>query len=75
MASESREIGEGRESVAVEYVGEEIEMAFNGRFLEDGVQSIDGEKVVMGISEPLKPGIIKEKGQDDFMYIIMPIRL
>ncbi|MEW6555532.1 MAG: DNA polymerase III subunit beta [Actinomycetota bacterium] len=75
MASESREIGEGKESVAAEYTGEEMEIAFNGRFLEDGVQSIDGEKVVMGISEPLKPGIIKEKDREDFTYIIMPIRL
>ena len=75
IASESREIGEGRESITVEYAGEEVEIAFNGRFLEDGVQSIDGEKVVMGISEPLKPGILKEKESEDFMYIIMPIRL
>jgi DNA polymerase III subunit beta len=75
ITSESREIGEGRESVAVDYVGEEMEIAFNGRFLEDGVQSIDGEKVEMGITEPLKPGIIKEKGMEGFMYIIMPIRL
>jgi DNA polymerase-3 subunit beta len=75
MASESREIGEGKESVAVVYSGEEIEIAFNSRFFEDGIQCIDGDKVVMGMTEPLKPGIIKEKEAEGFMYIIMPIRL
>jgi DNA polymerase-3 subunit beta len=75
MVSESREIGEGKENIAAVYSGEEMDIAFNSRFLEDGITSIDGEKVVFGISEPLKPGIIREKDGDDFMYIIMPIRL
>jgi DNA polymerase III subunit beta len=75
LASESREVGEGKESIAATYDGEEMEIAFNSRFLEDGVLSIDGEKIVMGISEPLKPGVIKEKEKEDFMYIIMPIRI
>ena len=75
LLSESREVGEGKEKVAASYDGEDIEIAFNSRFLEDGIASVDGEKVVLGISEPLKPGIIKEKEGEDFMYIIMPIRL
>lgn len=75
LLSESREVGEGKERVEAKYEGEEIEIAFNSRFLEDGITSIDGEKVVLGISEPLKPGIIKEKEGEDFLYIIMPIRL
>jgi DNA polymerase III subunit beta len=75
VSSESRDIGEGKENVSVVYTGDEIEIAFNSRFLEDGIQSIDGESVILGMSEPLKPGIIKEKDMEDFMYIIMPIRL
>jgi DNA polymerase-3 subunit beta len=75
MTSESKEVGEGKENVTVEYMGEEIEIAFNSRFFEDGIQCIEGERVVMGMSEPLKPGIIKEKESEGFLYIIMPIRL
>lgn len=75
MTSESREVGEGKEKIDALYDGEEINIAFNSRFLEDGIASIDGEKVVLGISESLKPGVIKEKEEEDFLYIIMPIRL
>ncbi len=75
MSSESRDVGEGKEMIGVEYGGEELEIAFNCRFLEDGIQCIEGEKVLLGMSEPLKPGIIRETESDDFMYIIMPIRL
>ena len=75
LMSESREVGEGSEKIPSSYSGEEINIAFNNRFLEDGITSIDGEKVVLAISEPLKPGIVREKEDEDFMYIIMPIRL
>lgn len=75
LASESREVGEGKEEIEVSYNGEDMEIAFNSRFLEDGITSIDGEKMVISITEPLKPGIIKEKDGEEFMYVIMPIRL
>ncbi len=75
MVSESREVGEGREEIAAVYEGEDMEIAFNSRFLEEGIISIDGEKLVISITEALKPGTIKEREGTDFMYIIMPIRL
>ena len=75
MESESREVGEGKEKITAVYTGEDIEIAFNSRFLEDGIISIDGEKMMICITESLKPGIIKEKEGEEFMYIIMPIRL
>lgn len=75
LNSESRDIGEGMETLAVEYHGEPVTIAFNGKFLEDGIASTDGESVVIGINEPLKPGVIKKKEGDDFIYIIMPIRI
>jgi DNA polymerase III subunit beta len=75
IVSESREVGEGKEKVAAAYNGEEMNIAFNSRFLEDGINCIDGESVILGLSEALKPGIIREKEDDGFLYIIMPIRL
>lgn len=75
LVSESREVGEGKEVIAAECDGEEMSIAFNGRFLEDGITSIDGDTIVLGMTEPLKPGIIREKEGDDFVYIIMPIRI
>jgi len=75
ISSESREVGEGKENVSAAYSGEEMEIAFNSRFFEDGITCIDGTSVVIGMSEPLKPGIIREKEGEDFLYIIMPIRL
>ncbi|MBC7252845.1 MAG: DNA polymerase III subunit beta [Actinobacteria bacterium] len=73
--TESRDVGEGKETLEVDYKGDPVTIAFNGKFLEDGITSIEGDTVVVGVNEPLKPGLIKEKGREDFMYIIMPIRI
>lgn len=75
LNSESKDVGEGREIIPIDYEGEAVTIAFNGKFLEDGVNSVEGEVVVIGINEPLKPGVIKEKDKEDFIYIIMPIRI
>ncbi|MDY6795606.1 MAG: DNA polymerase III subunit beta [Actinomycetota bacterium] len=75
LFSESRDVGEGSEKIDAQYGGAEIEIAFNCRFLEDGVTSMDGERFELGVREALKPGIIKEREGEDFIYIIMPIRM
>ena len=75
MESGSREVGEGREEIEAVYDGEQMIIAFNSRFLEDGITTVDGENIVLEISEPLKPGIIKGGGGEDLIYIIMPIRI
>ena len=75
LTSESRDVGEGSEKIESQYGGAEVEIAFNCRFLEDGITSLEGERFELGIREALKPGIIKEIEGEDFLYIIMPIRM
>lgn len=75
LEAESREVGEGKEEVKSVHQGEEINIAFNAAFLEDGLQALEGEKALICVNEPLKPGLVKEKEGDGFRYVIMPIRL
>lgn len=75
LEGESREVGEGKEELEVLQQGEDINIAFNASFLEDGLQSLEGEKALIGVNESLKPGVVTEKEGADFKYIIMPIRL
>jgi DNA polymerase-3 subunit beta len=69
-------VGEGFEVVAeAEYRGEPMVAAFNPRFLADGLESVDTDKVVMEFADPLKPAVVKAEGRDDFVYLVMPVRL
>lgn len=75
VVSESKEVGEGREEMEVVYGGPNLTIAFNSKFLEDGIMSVAEERVLLNVTEPLKPGLIRGKESEDFQYVIMPIRI
>lgn len=70
-----QEVGEATELLKGEYTGEDMTIAFNTRYLTDGVTAVDDEKVVIETSDPLKPGLIHGAESSDFRYLLMPVRL
>jgi DNA polymerase-3 subunit beta len=70
-----QEVGEETELLDGEYIGEDMTIAFNTRYLTDGVVAVDDDKVVIETSDPLKPGLIHGAGSDEFRYLLMPVRL
>jgi DNA polymerase-3 subunit beta len=74
VSAESQDVGTARESIPVQYSGEDLEIGFNPEFLEAGVAAIKESPVYLRFISPLRPGLIKAAG-DDFLYLVMPIRL
>ncbi len=70
-----QEVGEATELLEGEYVGDDMTIAFNTRYLTDGVNAVDDEKVVIETSDPLKPGLLLGAEKRDFQYLLMPVRL
>ncbi len=70
-----QEVGEATELLAGEYTGQEMTIAFNTRYLTDGVAAVDDDKVVIETSDPLKPGLLHGAESTDFRYLLMPVRL
>jgi DNA polymerase III subunit beta len=69
-------VAEGWEAVAdAQYSGEPMVAAFNPRFLADGLEALDTERAVLEFSDPLKPALVKGEGRDDYVYLVMPVRL
>jgi len=57
------------------YEGEPMVVAFNPRFFNDGLDGIDEEKVELEVIDPTKPAILRPAGGEDFIYLLMPVRL
>jgi DNA polymerase-3 subunit beta len=74
VSAQTQDVGEARESVPVQYSGETMEIGFNADFLRDGLESVADETVRLKLISPLRPGLIHGES-DDFLYLIMPIRL
>ena len=70
-----QEVGEETEHLDGEYTGEEMTIAFNTRYLTDGVNAIEGDDVVLETSDPLKPGLLHGADGAAFRYLLMPVRL
>ncbi len=75
IKSESPELGENEVSLEARVEGEGEEIAFNGRFLLDFLQNSKAEEIEIGLGGSLAPGSFREKGNEDFLYIVMPINL
>jgi DNA polymerase-3 subunit beta len=75
VAAETPEIGDASEAMPAPYSGEALEIAFNPQFLIEGVESIETEELAVQLSSPLRPGLLRPVGSEDFSYLVMPIRL
>jgi len=74
VSSQTQDVGEARESLPAQFSAEPLEIGFNAEFLRDGVESVVGEQVRLKLISPLRPAVLQGEG-DDFLYLIMPIRL
>jgi DNA polymerase III subunit beta len=73
ITANSPEVGEARESLAVNYKGKEIAIAFNPRYLIDPLNSLTEDEIFFELIDELSPGVIKINGP--FLYVVMPMRL
>lgn len=73
LTANCADVGEGKVSMPVNYVGEKLEIAFNPFFFLDILRHSKDETVNLGISDAYNPGIITDSTTS--LYIIMPMRL
>jgi DNA polymerase III subunit beta len=69
---------EGNERMKCQYDGEDMQIAFNARFLIEMLSATDSDEVRMELSTPTKAGIIKpqEQGEnEDVLMLVMPLML
>ena len=74
VSAQTQDVGEARESLPVAYTGEALEIGFNAEVLRDGLESVTDETARLKLISPLRPGLLHGES-DDFLYLIMPIRL
>jgi DNA polymerase-3 subunit beta len=69
------EVGQNVGDLDASVEGEQMEIAFNGRYLIDMLNVIGTEQVVLEATNPSRPGILKPVGDDNLIYVIMPMHI
>ncbi|MBA3361616.1 MAG: DNA polymerase III subunit beta [Acidimicrobiia bacterium] len=71
-----QDVGGEVEHLDAEFVGvDEITIAFNPRYLGDGVAAINGDNIRIQIIDPLKATVLDNGESDGFVYLLMPVRI
>jgi DNA polymerase-3 subunit beta len=73
ITANSPEVGEARETMAINYKGKELAIAFNPRYLIDPLNALTEDEVFIELIDELSPGVVKINGP--FLYVVMPMRL
>src|ERR1019366_7605077 len=73
ITANSPEVGEARESLAINYKGKEMAIAFNPKYLIDPLNALTEDEVFFELIDELSPGVLKINGP--FLYVVMPMRL
>lgn len=69
------EIGNVHENIEAEQDGDNINIAFNSKYLLDGIKVIDSENIELLFMGSLNPCIIKPINDIDYTYLVLPVRL
>jgi DNA polymerase-3 subunit beta len=73
ITANSPEVGEAKETLAVNYKGPELAIAFNPKYVIDPLNALVNDEVFMELIDELSPGVLKINGP--FLYVVMPMRL
>ena len=66
---------EAEEEVEVDYTGEDMEIGFNVNYLVDALNAVGGDEVTLGFVDSNSSCLLREPGNDDCQYVVMPMRL
>lgn len=67
--------GEISDDVPVEYAGQAIDIAFNARYLLEGLASLDDKNILLKLTDNLSPGLIQGVDEARHLCVVMPMRL
>ena len=75
LVAVTQDVGQAHESLDAKYEGTELTVAFNPDYLLQGVEVLEGDEVLIETVDSLKPALARSPEHDDFLYLLMPVRV
>ena len=63
------------EEINIELEGDDIQIAFNSKYLLDVLKIIEDEYIYIEFMTSINPGLIKPEEDKDYQYLILPVRI
>lgn len=75
LSVETRDVGSGREVISVSSSGEDLEFAFNIKYLMDGLKALPTNEIQMEVHTATSPIIFTPLGSLKMTYLVMPVQI
>jgi len=75
LSVEAQDVGSGQESVAAQISGDDMIVAFNIKYLMEGLKALPSSEIQMHLNQPLTPVIFTPVGGLKMTYLAMPVQL
>jgi len=66
---------EAEEEVEISYSGDDIEIGFNVNYLLDAFGAIESDEIVLAVVDGNSSCLLRDPGNDECKYVVMPMRL
>ncbi|MDR3344995.1 MAG: DNA polymerase III subunit beta [Oscillospiraceae bacterium] len=73
--SSSTAIGTASDRFEAVIAGEPLEIGFNNKFLIDALRAADTDECVLRFNTPIAPIIIEPTEGEEYLYLVLPVRL
>jgi DNA polymerase III subunit beta len=75
LAVDTKDVGNARESMPAEITGTDTEIAFNVKYLMDGLKALAAQEIKMHLNEGTQPAIFTPLGGLKMTYLVMPVQI
>lgn len=75
ISATSQDAGEAKEIVSIDYAGEDVEIGFNGQYVQDVLNAIGNNKTVIELKNGTAQALFTPIDNDNYKFVVMPIRL
>jgi DNA polymerase-3 subunit beta len=71
----TQDVGNASEELDATYEGADLTVAFNPEYLASGVEACTADEITLSTLDSLKPAVVRGVGADDYLYLLMPVRV
>ena len=73
ISARAEEMGTNEGEIDATVDGEEVKVAFNGRYLREVLEVLDSDRVAIETQDQPSPGVIRPVGDDSYVHVVMPM--
>ena len=75
VASDNPDVGEVREELEADFSGEPVAIGFNPKYVIELLSQMQSDQVGLELGGELDPGLFKPLGADQYLGVVMPMRI